>query len=186
MAEYDFSIPTIGASNFNVNTADISKYLYDSAKNRASSAPSSNATKSDWWGTGGYLDIGSQALGTLGNLYLGSQSLGLGKAQLRNAKQEFGMNWGAQARLMNNDMRDRWARQYVYEGYSQAEADAMAANRLATEGVPETIADAKRVFMSPSNVPTPNSSVVPQAPAAQQVAQAPSVADQYKMNYLVG
>lgn len=153
------------------------------AKNNVKSGATPTNNQSKWWGTGGYLDIGTQALGTLGSLYLGSQQLSLGKRQFDQANEQFGMNWGAQAKAFNLEMSKSLTRDLLNQGYDRTTAEAMAAQQVAQRGIPETVADAKRVFSSPSQtVPTPPANTQ-YASIEPRASSQPGMPQNYTMNY---
>jgi len=154
--------------------------------------PDTNSTDVGWWGEGGYLDIGSKALSSLGNMYLGYNTLKLGKQQLSDSRKQFGMNWGAQAQLANQERSDKLYVDYLNQGYNAQQAQALTNQTMATQAIPLTVEGAKQAYMSPSNVPAPQAYQAPAPSSTAMNYSAPNtgntapVAEKYKMNYIVG
>lgn len=81
--------------------------------------PVSTTPSSGWfsgWGGGknvdgttnpNYIGMGLSAVQGIGNMYMGMKQFGLAKEQLKNSKEQFAMNYGAQRTMTNNSLNDR-------------------------------------------------------------------------------
>ena len=57
--------------------------------------------------TGGWGGMALGAVQGIGNMYMGMKQFGLAKEQLKNSKEQFAMNYGAQRTMTNNALRAR-------------------------------------------------------------------------------
>ena len=89
-------------------------------------------TEIGMFGEGGYLDLGSQAVGAGAQLYGGIKAAQLGAADLDFRRESFNTQVGNQVALLNNQMFDTQRRRNLESGMNVSDAEA-SADRYVTD-----------------------------------------------------
>ena len=91
-------------------------------------------TEIGMFGEGGYLDLGSQAVGAGAQLYGGIKAAQLGAADLDFRRESFNTQVGNQVALLNNQMFDTQRRRNLESGMNVSDAEASADRYVSDRG----------------------------------------------------